>query len=270
MIIMNSNTLPDLPYHCDVCDKHLTHSAQLRDHLSKKQHLDNLEKQEYRKRIDDFLKTCKDGSSFMLLDLEGNIRPKKDGMILLELSYIIFSYVGNRFEMLDKYTSLVKAGLISDYPREFVPMITFTIMGKHGLPFSTCQQHGIEPEQVYQQFFEGSKKCKYILSKGMGMEKYFNTGCVLQNGFMTSPTQVPVIDLLDIEKLNIKTQNLQLYPSCGHHIRSPKGNLLHCSFSEVYCFYDQLVTFLRDQDCTNTIAESGLTTQSASNDPASL
>jgi hypothetical protein len=112
------------------------------------------------------------------------------------------------------------------------------------LKFSKCSEEGIDIEDACAELFPDAAKCKYIFAKGIGMEKMFLNSCKVQESYCTPELRVPVLDLFDMDGLNIKTENLEQYPSCGKHERSPDDKLLHCSLSEIYCFYNQLVAFL--------------------------
>ncbi len=198
-------------HHCDVCNKDLTHPKQLEHHLLAPAHLLNIEKNVYQTRIKDLVSNCTDGHHYMILDLEGNMMKTQD-IILLELSYLIFTHYNREFKIVKAYNALVQAGLISEFPKEMEGLIKFTIMNKHGLPFSICQKYGIPVEQAYTEFLQ----------------------------FPTQIVNVPILDLLDIKDLNIQTKDMDKY-NCGKHIKPD----LHCSLSEVHCFYEQFIGYIK-------------------------
>lgn len=232
---------------CTLCNKPIHHPKQLEDHLKSPAHLTNVKREQYKELVRGFIRTCRDGNMFMILDLEGNVLHDNQ-MILLELSFLTFRCVDGTFQITSQFNTLVQPGLISSYPEKYQSLIKYTIRHKHGLRFSVCQEHGVKSSSACEQLSAALPQCQFVFAKGAGMEKLLLQGCRLQDGYDTPPSAVPVIDMLDIEGLDMKTQHLDQYPNCGKHLAAPEeGMTLHCSLGEVHCFYDQLVQFMNSK-----------------------
>ena len=57
-----------------------------------------------------------------------------------------------------------------------------------------------------------------------------------------------VLDLHDMFKVEkISNEELVKYPNCGNHLPDTvTKELLHCSFAEVHCYFNQFVNHLKN------------------------
>jgi hypothetical protein len=247
--------------YCSYCDKTCSHPKQWNDHINKSQHYENVQKFEHKQKVKSFIENeIKDGCNYMILDLEGHVLPKdcseKSCMIILEISYLIFTYNStSQFEILHTFNSLVKPGKKMDYFTKYPSMknpIKITMEKVHGLSFTTCDQEGLTPNDMWQNFVNDVKKydCKYIMSKGSSMEQNFVNGPTFQiNELEFTPSNPLGLTVMDLsEMFNIKPisgENLNTFPNCGHHLPNLFTNEPnHCSLSEIYCYYQQLISYV--------------------------
>ena len=251
--------------YCIPCKKTCYHENQWAKHLSSDQHRDTLLEIKRQKDLSWFVSDeAKSGQHFMVLDLEGNIvyvypkTPTEDKMmILLEISYLIFTYnsTTQSFEVVRTYNTLVQAGdKRKDYDPSLLHLLNKTMAHKHGISFTLCEEKGVPVQQAWSTFQEDINKygCKRILAKGAGMEKMFVEGCQFQKNF-TADKLFESLDyfVLDLEHLfkveKISTEELTSYPNCGNHLVDVvTKELLHCSLAEVHCYYYQLIKHLKN------------------------